>query len=89
MPGQPVVPLERLKRGKTFGQGHLIIGSVDAVMAHPAHGDAPVQLLPAEVLLEADPAMELLRNEVMEGKMAHPATEGADAVFLTATCGER
>jgi hypothetical protein len=64
---------ERFAIGEALGQGHFIVVSVDAVMAQPARVDTPVQLVPAEVLLEINPAVELFGNQVMKGETAYPA----------------
>lgn len=56
---------------KPFGEGHLVIQQVQAVMALAADRDAAVEFFTTVILPETVPAVKLSRNQVVKGQVRH------------------
>ena len=74
---QIVVRQERVETAELFGQRHFIMTPVDASMAATTDINACVELVAGEVVFEVRAAMELFRDEVVEGQCYLPTAAGA------------
>ena len=62
------VPSKRVEGRQALGEGHLVVQSMQPLVAQAADRDTLLQDIALVVLAEVFPAMDLARDQVMEGQ---------------------